>query len=95
MATRTRHDPQRSCVICGRKTSKRELTRLCANPDGSVTVDPTGKSPGRGAYVCSEGQCAGKGLNRGRLEHVLRTKLDEDNWERILSEVSAPTDLKC
>ncbi|PKB61032.1 MAG: hypothetical protein BZY79_06100 [SAR202 cluster bacterium Casp-Chloro-G4] len=80
-------------MICSRKTSKNELTRLCANPDGSVTVDTTGKAPGRGAYICTGGGCYKKGLNRGRLEYVLRTKMDQDNWERILSEMSAPNDL--
>jgi len=33
---RGRHVPIRSCVICGNKTAKRELTRIVAAPLGTV-----------------------------------------------------------
>lgn len=83
MATRTRHVPFRTCVICGNKAPKAELTRIVATPQGSVTIDTTGKLPGRGAYVCGDGECAGQGLKRGRLEHVLRAKLKDDEWASL------------
>ena len=49
---RKRHIPERTCVTCGSKKPKRELVRIASSPEGQVSVDVTGKAPGRGAYVC-------------------------------------------
>ncbi|MCI0441006.1 MAG: YlxR family protein [Chloroflexi bacterium] len=85
MTVRRRHVPERSCVICGKKTSKRELLRIVATPQGAVTVDKSGKLPGRGAYVCIGGECAPDRLKRGRLEHALRASISDENWNSLLS----------
>ena len=84
-----RHVPLRTCIICGNKTSKRELIRIVATPDGAVTLDPTAKMQGRGTYVCKNGSCAPQGLKRGRLEYALRLKLEDDRWTRIAASVEA------
>jgi predicted RNA-binding protein YlxR (DUF448 family) len=36
-------------VACGKKSAKRDFTRIVAGTDGEVRVDDTGKLPGRGA----------------------------------------------
>lgn len=60
---RRKHVPLRTCVVCGQKRPKRELMRIVHTPDGSMTVDPKGKQPGRGAYVCRQQTCWQVGLN--------------------------------
>lgn len=87
MSPRRRHVPLRSCIVCGNKTSKKELVRIAATPEGSVQIDPTGKLPGRGAYVCGDGVCVQQGLKRGRLEYALRTKLENGTWEELVSSI--------
>jgi predicted RNA-binding protein YlxR (DUF448 family) len=87
-----RHVPLRTCVICGNKTSKRELARIVATPLGAVVIDPTGRLAGRGTYVCKDGLCVHEGLKRGRLEHALRTKLKDDEWAGLLSAVEVLSD---
>lgn len=82
-----RHVPLRSCVICGNKTTKRELMRIVATSQDTVVTDPTGRMPGRGAYVCNDGSCIGQGLTRGRLEHALRTTLEDNTFQEIHSAV--------
>ena len=72
-----RHVPLRTCVSCGSKRAKRELTRIVASPDGGAEVDPSGKLPGRGAYLCRVGGCAQEPPDRGRLEYALRVRLSE------------------
>lgn len=83
-----KHVPLRTCVNCGSKTAKRELVRIVATPLASVRLDVTGKSPGRGAYLC--GDCSHKhtGLKKGRLEHVLRTSISDDDWEKLIRTIS-------
>jgi predicted RNA-binding protein YlxR (DUF448 family) len=42
---------------------------------------------GRGAYVCRDGDCGSDGLHRGRVEHVLRVKLENDNWNELTDSI--------
>lgn len=48
--------PMRTCVGCRRK-SKRELIRVAMSPEGEISIDRTGKAPGRGAYMCPSLDC--------------------------------------
>lgn len=79
--------PVRTCVSCRRKAAKRELLRVVASADGVVLVDETGRLNGRGAYLCADCRAAPAALRRGRLEYALRTKITEDKWNLLLSEV--------
>jgi len=38
-----------------------------------VAVDPTGRAPGRGAYVCDDAACQQNALIRGALRRALDT----------------------
>lgn len=69
---RPKHVPQRTCIACRRVDAKRGLTRLVRQPDGHVAIDPTGKRPGRGAYVCAERGCWETALKRKAIERALK-----------------------
>jgi predicted RNA-binding protein YlxR (DUF448 family) len=60
-------------VGCRQVLAKRSLIRVVRGPEG-VRVDPTGKAPGRGAYVHDQGSCWEAAL-RGPLARALRTEL--------------------
>jgi len=79
------HIPERSCVACGLKRPKRELVRIVRAPSGQVTADPSGKLPGRGAYICNALQCWEKALQGDRLAHVLKTVLAAQDRERLIA----------
>jgi uncharacterized protein len=70
--SRPRHVPQRTCVACRQTSAKRYLVRVVRAPDGSVTIDPTGKRSGRGAYLCDSPECWQAALNRGVLPRALK-----------------------
>ena len=76
--------PQRTCVACGKVEPKRRLIRLVRISGGGVEVDSGGKRVGRGAYLCPVPECWEVGLRKGRLEHVLRTTLTQDNREQLI-----------
>ena len=40
--------PMRQCLGCREMKPKKELTRVVRAPDGTVSIDSRGKSPGRG-----------------------------------------------
>ena len=78
--------PQRTCLACRRTAGKRELIRLVRAPAGRVSVDPSGRHPGRGAYLCPEDKCWEIGLAGGRVEYALKTRLNEKDRERLKAE---------
>jgi uncharacterized protein len=80
---RVKHIPQRTCVGCRLVLPKRSLIRIVRQPNG-VVIDPTGKAPGRGAYLHNQPSCWQKGL-KGALAHALRTELTESDRERLLA----------
>ena len=84
---KNKHIPLRTCVSCGKKTAKRELLRIVATPSVGIVVDSSGQVNGRGTYVCRDGGCGSDGLHRGRVEHVLRVKLEDDNWNELTDSI--------
>ena len=91
MAIATPHVPSRTCIVCGTKTAKSDLLRLVASSDGSVRVDDTGRSPGRGAYICktADAECRRRDLKRSRLEYSLRASIHSKAWASLLSSLEA------
>jgi hypothetical protein len=79
---RPRHIPQRTCAACRQVRPKRELLRIVRTADGHVVLDATGKTSGRGTYLCARRSCWDLALKKGRLEHELKvTLLPEDRTE--------------
>jgi uncharacterized protein len=74
---RKKHVPQRTCVGCREVTDKRTFIRVVRQP-GGVIIDPTGKQPGRGAYIHDRRSCWDIAL-KGSLAHALRTELSEED----------------
>ncbi|WP_028505062.1 YlxR family protein [Ruminococcus sp. FC2018] len=57
---KTKKIPMRMCVGCGEMKPKKELIRIVTDSEGTVSVDPTGKKAGRGAYICKSTECLKK-----------------------------------
>lgn len=76
----------RTCVACGRTSSKGDLIRFVRSADGTVEVDPSGRKPGRGAYLCPDRACFEGARKRRGLDRALRTKIDEEAYGRLGTE---------
>ncbi len=72
-----RRFPTRTCVACRTARQKRELLRVVRTPAGEVVVDPTGKAPGRGAYVCTDPACQHSTQTRAALRRALEAQIPE------------------
>jgi predicted RNA-binding protein YlxR (DUF448 family) len=77
-----RKAPQRICVSCRSTGDKRALVRIVRGPEG-VEVDPSGKKPGRGAYLCHQRECWQQAIRKGRLDAALKTRLTQDEKLRL------------
>ncbi len=70
--------PQRRCVGCHESKAKNELIRVVRAPDGSVSLDFTGKKSGRGAYLCKQMGCLKKAMKAKRLDSQLECTIPEE-----------------
>ena len=57
--------------------------------EGGLSVDPSGKSPGRGAYLCLQATCWKKGTERGNLSRSLDLDVTAQDLERLFTEFQA------
>ena len=76
--------PQRQCVGCREMKDKRALIRAVKSPQGEVSLDFTGRKPGRGAYVCPNSEC----LKRARKSRALDTAIPEGVYEEMEKEMA-------
>ena len=75
--------PQRTCMGCNEKKGKKELIRIVKSSDGQISIDKTGKMPGRGAYICDKKECLEKAIKTKRIERVFETKIDNSIYENL------------
>lgn len=86
--------PLRKCTGCGEMKEKRELIRIVKSPDikdengkvissGEISIDLTGKKPGRGAYICRNIACLTSAKKARRLERAFSMKISEEIYERL------------
>jgi predicted RNA-binding protein YlxR (DUF448 family) len=68
-------------VGCREVLPKRTMVRIVKTADG-VQIDPTGKLPGRGAYLHDRRECWERGL-KGALGHALKTALTAEERARL------------
>ena len=73
---------------CQAKKDKRELVRIVRSPEGEISVDLTGKKPGRGAYICPNLTCLEKVVKSKRLEHSLETAISQEIYEALKEQLS-------
>ena len=73
---------------------KKELIRIVKAPDtkdengeiiqkGEVSLDFTGKKPGRGAYVCNNIECLQKAQKARRLERAFSCKIPDEVYSQL------------
>ena len=75
--------PLRTSRGCNEKKPKKELIRIVKNKDEEIFVDRTGKSEGRGAYICDSVECLEKVVKSKRLEKVLESKISEEIYNNL------------
>lgn len=84
-----RRVPERTCVGCRQTKPKKALIRVVRSPVGEVSVDPTGKKPGRGAYICPDRACLEAAVKGKRLERALEHPIPPDALEKLASSITS------
>ena len=79
--------PQRQCMGCRERRAKKELIRVVRGTDGTVSLDFSGKAPGRGAYLCPDPECLKKGIRSKALSRSLETEIPQEVYDRLEKEM--------
>jgi uncharacterized protein len=82
-----KREPVRTCVGCRQRVDKGALLRVVLGPDGGFAADPTGRAPGRGAYVHRDAVCVEAAVKRGALGRALRAGPHAGGAARLLEAV--------
>ena len=85
----TKKIPMRQCLGCREMFPKRELIRVVRSPEGEVSLDPMGKKPGRGAYVCRCLDCMKKARKSKALERAFGSGVGEEVYAALEKEMEA------
>ena len=78
--------PLRMCVVCRKMKEKSELLRV-VKKNGELFVDASGKSEGRGAYICKNSDCCEKFEKQRSFERAFKCTLGQDLKEAIKKEL--------
>lgn len=81
--------PLRKCTGCNEMKPKQELVRVVRSPEGEVSLDLTGKKPGRGAYVCHNQTCLSKARKAKRFEKAFDCAIPDEVFDRMEREMSS------
>ncbi|AUS98703.1 nucleic acid-binding protein [Clostridium thermosuccinogenes] len=73
----------RMCLGCQEMKPKRELIRVVKNKENEISIDFTGKKPGRGAYICRNLACFEKARKGKRLERAFEAPISEEIYEAL------------
>ena len=79
--------PMRMCVGCREMKPKRELIRVVRSPEGEVSMDPVGKKPGRGAYVCHDVACLQRARKSRALERAFEVDIPTEVFDAMEAEL--------
>lgn len=74
----------RKDIVTGEMMPKRQLIRVVKNKEGEVTLDPTGKKSGRGAYIAVDVEIAKRAKEEKIFEKAFHVKLDDSFYDELI-----------
>ena len=80
--------PLRKCLGCDEMIGKKGLIRVVKTKDGEISVDPTGKKSGRGAYICNDADCFAKARKKRSLERALKCEISPELYESLEEQIN-------
>ena len=84
---KTKKIPMRMCLGCGEMKPKKELVRVVRSKEGEISLDLTGKKPGRGAYICRDAECLKKARKARKLEKSFSCRIEDEIYDGMEEEL--------
>ncbi len=83
--------PVRTCIACREEKPKKEMLRIVKNAAGEISVDFSGKLPGRGAYICNSEACVKRLCKYKLLHKTFSQDVSQEVYARIEEEILGAT----
>lgn len=80
-------EPERTCIGCKEKKSQKELIRVVRNKEGEIFIDETGRSNGRGAYICKSEECLTQAIKTKAFSKALKSEITEAFKEDLINTI--------
>lgn len=77
--------PMRKCLATGEMKPKKEMIRIVRSKEGEVSVDLTGKKPGRGAYVSLDYDAIIAAKKKNVFATQLNAAVDDAVYDELLT----------
>ena len=75
--------PLRKCLATNEQLPKKELIRVVKDKDGVISIDTTGRSNGRGAYLKPSLEAIELAQKRHLLDRALETSVPSSIYEQL------------
>ena len=82
-----KNQPVRMCSGCMARKEKGDLIRVVKNASGEVSLDLSGKKPGRGVYICKDVDCLRKAQKAKRFERSFSAAIPLEIFESLEKEL--------
>lgn len=76
--------PTRKCLATNEIFNKEDLFRVVKSPSGDVSLDMTGKSNGRGAYISKSIEAIEKARKSKCLDRALEVSVPNEIYDRMI-----------
>lgn len=80
--------PQRKCIACQERGDKKSLIRIVKNKENDIFIDQTGRSNGRGAYVCTNSECLTKAIKSKALNRAFKMDVEDEVYNHLIDELA-------
>lgn len=79
--------PMRKDVVTGEMFPKKDLVRVVKSKEGIVSLDPTSKANGRGAYIALDRDIAKKAQENKIFNRIFGVEINDDFYEELFAYV--------
>lgn len=79
--------PMRKDVVTGEMIPKKQLVRIVKNKEGQVSIDPTGKKAGRGAYIHLDVAIAKQAKAKQVFDKAFNIKVADEFYDELIAYV--------
>lgn len=76
--------PMRKCIASGEMKPKKELVRIVRNKEGEISIDPSGKKNGRGAYITLDESLVREAKSKKLFSQALNTEVDDSFYDELI-----------
>jgi predicted RNA-binding protein YlxR (DUF448 family) len=79
--------PMRKSVVSGQQIAKKDLLRIAFNKEGEISIDPTGKAHGRGAYIALSNDEAQAAKKKQVFNRAFSAKISDEFYDELIAYV--------